>query len=163
MEFDEKLMKRIWSAINKTDTCWLSNKQLDVEGYSRIQHNLKLYKLHRLMLFWNDQTKTAELLNDKLHACHTCRNKNCVNPDHLYWGTAKENVADSIRDGTRRDTKGENCGTAKLTAIQVLEIRDKHSKGDKQNKIAKEYGVHKATINDIVLRKNWSHLPQTPD
>jgi hypothetical protein len=158
MEFNEKLMKRIWAAINKTDTCWLSNKQLDVEGYSRIQHNFKVYKLHRLMLFWSDQSKTSELLNEKLHACHTCRNKNCVNPAHLYWGTAKENVADSIRDGTRRDAKGENSGTAKLTAIQVLEIRERCKNGEKQNQLAIEFGVHKATVNDIISRKNWQHI-----
>lgn len=39
----------------------------------------------------------------KIHLCHACNNGKCSNPNHLYWGTAKENQDDSgIRDLARR-------------------------------------------------------------
>lgn len=30
-----------------------------------------------------------------IHLCHACDNSGCSNPNHLYWGTAKENAEDS--------------------------------------------------------------------
>lgn len=35
----------------------------------------------------------------KIHVCHACHNAKCSNPNHLYWGTARENRMDSIADG----------------------------------------------------------------
>lgn len=38
----------------------------------------------------------------KILICHACHNGACSNPKHLYWGTAKENVADSRSQGTHK-------------------------------------------------------------
>jgi hypothetical protein len=35
-----------------------------------------------------------------LQVCHRCNTPMCVNPEHLYAGTAKENIGDAIRAGT---------------------------------------------------------------
>ncbi len=37
----------------------------------------------------------------KYPLCHGCHNGKCSNPKHLYWGTPKENVEDSIENGTK--------------------------------------------------------------
>jgi len=41
---------------------------------------------------------TAEKMGTKGMLLHTCNNPKCSNPEHLYWGTAKENLADRHRD-----------------------------------------------------------------
>ena len=41
---------------------------------------------------------TAEKLGTKAMLCHTCNNAGCSNPEHLYWGTARENILDRNRD-----------------------------------------------------------------
>jgi hypothetical protein len=39
----------------------------------------------------------------RIQLCHACGNKSCSNPVHLYWGTPKENIADSIAHGTHEN------------------------------------------------------------
>tara|TARA_R110000868_G_scaffold3045_4_gene20514 strand:- start:1784 stop:2287 length:504 start_codon:yes stop_codon:yes gene_type:complete len=164
MEFDEKLMKIIWSHIDKTDTCWLSKYAKNKYGYTSINYLKKLIRFHRLMLFWNDQTKITEFADWKNWlACHTCPNKHCVNPNHLYWGTQKDNMRDRINDGNV--IRGENVKASKLTEAQVLEIREKYAKKKNKydreisaSKLAKEYGVSVMSINNVISRKLWSHL-----
>lgn len=161
MDFNKELMERIWKHIDKNENgCWLSQLAIDKDGYSRIEINIerrKTYKLHRLLLFWSDQTKVEDFNNPKRLACHSCRNKNCVNPAHLRWDTPKSNVADAIREGTF--TQAKMCKTSILTEQQVLEIRERYAKGGVlQKSLAIEYGVHKASLNDIIRRKNWTHI-----
>ena len=43
-------------------------------------------------------------IDDYLFACHKCDNPACVNPDHIFLGTAKDNIDDAVRKG--RNYKG---------------------------------------------------------
>jgi hypothetical protein len=156
MDFNEKLMKRIWKHIDKTDTCWLSNYALNDDGYTIIKI-YKNYQFHRLMLFYSDQTKTAEFADgEHWLACHTCTTKHCVNPSHLYWGTPSENTRDRVRDGT--DNRGVKHSNVKLSEQQILEIRSKYIKKSNSMLLASEYGVNKSAIQKIISGKTWSHL-----
>jgi hypothetical protein len=85
---------------------------------------------------------------------HSCDNPSCINPGHLDLGTQAENVADREARG-RRDVKGEQVGTAKLTEANVLEIRSSEVSGVK---LAKKFGVHPTTISFIKSRKTWTHV-----
>lgn len=38
----------------------------------------------------------------KIHICHACNNERCSKPEHLYWGTARENRMDQIDTGSDR-------------------------------------------------------------
>lgn len=86
---------------------------------------------------------------------------------NLSWGTRIENAEDKVTHGTtlRGRTKppetvlrGDAHGRRKLSSEQVLTIRELLSGGVSQSELAEEYGVTYATINNIRLRKNWSHL-----
>jgi hypothetical protein len=54
--------------------------------------------LHRLVLLFAQGPPTADhVLRNATQAQHTCNNKRCINPFHLYWGNKKENAADIRR------------------------------------------------------------------
>jgi O-acetyl-ADP-ribose deacetylase (regulator of RNase III) len=80
----------------------------------------------------------------------------CVNPDHLRWGTRLENAADKVAHGTM--ARGERVGSAKLTAAQVEEIRERYAAGGiAQEALGREFGVVHATISRIVSGRSWEH------
>lgn len=92
-----------------------------------------------------------------LYVCHRCDNRICVNPDHLFVGTAKDNADDCISKG--RNSRGRMIYTAVLFPEQVLEIRRRYSaKLNSQRELAREYGVTRGNIKMILRRITWKHI-----
>jgi len=94
-----------------------------------------------------------------LHILHLCHTPSCVNPAHLRAGTAKENMAERDALG-RRDVRGEQIGTSKLTREQVVEIK-KSSLGLKA--LSDMYGVEAQSIWRIRTGKSWAHVVVTDE
>lgn len=82
--------------------------------------------------------------------------RHCWNGAHMSWKTAKENADDQLRDGTRRS--GAGVSTTKLTAQEVLTIRDRLAHGERRQSLSNEFGVHYCTIQLIDQGKTWRHL-----
>jgi hypothetical protein len=89
-----------------------------------------------------------------MNILHSCDNTACINPDHLRAGTQKENMADRDARG-RRDVRGEQIGTSKLTASDVIEIR-KSTLSLKE--LGEKYGVDPSNIWLIRTGKSWKHV-----
>jgi len=88
-----------------------------------------------------------------LHKPIDCHNQSCCNPNHLRWGTYKENQLDMIKDKTV--IRGEDCKSSKLKENQVREIRaDNRYIKD----IANDYGVSFSLVSQIKRREAWSWL-----
>ena len=87
--------------------------------------------------------------------CHSCDNRKCCNPSHLFLGTQAENLADMVNKG--RSRYGEKHHNAVLSSETVAEIRSLSGRIP-QSKIAVMFGVKQPTISDIVRGKKWSHL-----
>lgn len=102
--------------------------------------------------------------------CHRCDVPLCVNPDHLFLGTAKENTQDMMRKGrhgcgrgdkhmsrTRPESvpRGERHWRARLTEAQVVDARARQASGETQASIAVDLGVSQSAISLLVSRKRW--------
>lgn len=82
-----------------------------------------------------------------LDCLHKCDNRRCVNPDHLFKGTNKDNQTDCINKGRHP--------TAKLNTVQVTEIRELLKTGQPLKEIACRYEVAESTISMIKTHKIW--------
>ena len=143
-------IERITNKIKKcTDTgCWNWLGTKTIRGYGQlIIDGQKLYA-HRVSyaLFHGELPRT-------LNVCHKCDNVQCVNPDHLFLGTQKDNLQDMSAKG--RSTRGERNPQAKLTADVIKEIRDNATPNEQ---LAKQYGVSRRTISAIKKKERWSHV-----
>jgi len=96
-------------------------------------------------------------------ALHHCDNTSCVNGDHLYIGTHKDNTRDMMRRGRGRyilpGLKGEANGTSKLTDSIVRKCRiEREATGITYIELGKRYGVDPNTVRLAVSRKTWKHV-----
>jgi hypothetical protein len=82
--------------------------------------------------------------------CHTCDNPSCVNPAHLWMGSAADNIADKVAKG--RQATCERHGRSKLSAAAVHRIR---TTGEGTRNLAREYGVARSTIQRIRNGRRW--------
>lgn len=80
--------------------CWLWRYGLTHCGHARISIANKDYFVHRLTC-----EMAHGLIPDGLFACHSCGVGHCINPAHLYIGTAADNARDAMRHG--RTGKGK--------------------------------------------------------
>lgn len=102
---------------------------------------------------------------DGLLVCHSCDVRACVNPDHLFLGTPRDNTLDAVRKGRwavksgmkrlMRPSRGELHHKTKLTDHSVRQIRLSKLK---TVDAAKAFGVSPATISKIRLRQVWGHV-----
>lgn len=152
----------VWDRIQKYTSpepnsgCWLWTGACAADGYPRITVGSSKDKSKKSVRVNRFVCEAIHGLPDGFHALHKCDNIICINPDHLYAGTAKQNTKDCIERMRRTQIKrGSKNGMAVLTEDQVLSIRDSLEKGVV---LAKQYGVSQAAISLIKSRKNWGHI-----
>lgn len=154
--------------INQDTGCheWQATKTKG--GYGQVSLFGRMFSVHRVAYFLATGNDPSGL-----DTCHTCDNPSCCNPDHLFIGTTSENMRDCAAKGRANKPRGDMNGarihpetrcrgeahwSCKLTAESVRAIRDSHSAGVRQNRLAAEFGVSTAVIGKVIHRATWRHV-----
>lgn len=118
-------------------------------GYGTLKVNGTTAQAHRVA--W-------ELVNGPipkgLCVCHSCDNRPCCNPAHLFLGTSADNTADCVAKG--RQVKGVDCHKAVLTPVDVRQIRAAANVTVKD--LALKYKVSISTIWHVLRRATWKSV-----
>lgn len=152
-------MERFFNKIEKTNTCWLwTGGNRDNGRYGSIKYNGKKEDAHRVSYKLHKGN-----IPEGMFVCHTCDNKKCVNPDHLFLGTPRDNVVDAVVKGIivvptgRRFENGNLPKGASVTREQAELIRQAIvNRGTKSLKLlAEELDVKYQTVRDISCGKTY--------
>lgn len=137
---------RYWSKVNLTGSgCWEWGAARNRGGYGLFRKDGSSRLAHRVMA---EACCERELPRKEL-ACHTCDNPRCVNPSHLFVGSDLDN---------RRDMARKERSCCKLSAGQVLEIRERRASGEPTQSIATRFSVQPETVCAICMGKTWKHV-----
>lgn len=130
--------------------CWPWKYSTNGVGYGKLKLAGRYWLAHRLAYMLTFGDPAGKLL------CHTCDNRWCCNPRHVFMGTHQDNTTDCINKG--RFARGSNAGGAKLTEKQVRLIRSLYvPKKFGRYKISRLLGIAPTTV-ESVIQGNWSWL-----
>jgi len=136
--------------------CHICNSHKRSQGYPVAHRGGKTVRLHRYI--WE---KYNGAIPDGSCVCHSCDNRQCINPEHLHLGSSTDNMNEAWDrnrfEGRALPPCGEANPCSKLTAKAVKEIlNSKWEKGDRL-RLARKFGVTPTAIYLVRSRQNWKH------
>jgi len=156
----KSVKERFWEKvqIGGSNECWPWRGSLNPKDYGRFLLDGKIQLAHRVA--W---ILVNSLIPEGMCILHHCDNPPCCNVSHLFMGTKADNARDMYAKGrdtyTTNRNRGEQCSQAKLTDVEVLEIRRLWAETSKtQGEIGKMFGVSIHTISAIICGKIWTWL-----
>lgn len=136
--------------------CWEWTGCIQANGYGRMTFRRKSDYVH----IWAYQAYIGETIRG-LDVCHSCDNRKCINPDHLFIGTRLENMQDCAAKGRTAkgemlgDRRGESGPAAKLTWDQVRALRAAMPSGKGMHEYAARLGISVDNVRLILRGKTW--------
>ena len=155
--------ERFWLRVRvgNVSECWEWQGSRGPHGHGAVRRDGKHIRATAIAWFLFH----GEWPPEGMDICHHCDNPPCVNPAHLFIGTAKDNMQDAIRKGRfkfLRPRPGEHNNNAKLTWASVAEIRERYSAGENISQLSRAFRVARSTLREVVNGRNWRNDTVTP-
>jgi hypothetical protein len=132
--------------------CLVTDYARDPDGYATTKRGRKSIRVHVAACEWAHGPRPF----DGAVVLHACDNPPCCNPEHLSWGTQRENTADRVAKG--RSARGERNGKSKLTDAQRAEVA---RSGLPDETLMRLYGVSQSTIRRAKAAGRGTPTPET--
>jgi hypothetical protein len=133
---------RFWSKVDKSGECWNWTGALHSGGYGMFKPASTKSAVRAHHYSW--QHLHGPIPKDRW-VLHTCDNRKCVNPAHLYLGTHQDNMNDMVQRGRSRVPR------LKVSSAVRVAVREEYGGGGtSHSKLAEKYGVDQRTIRRIL-------------
>lgn len=134
--------------------CWIWMGVLNSGGYGVVKAEGRSVYAHRHS--WRLRNGK---IPDGLSILHKCDIRPCINPDHLYPGTPRQNSDDAISRGRTHKWAGKRARganpNAKLSEANIAEIKSLLVQGVPQKEIANTFGISNPTVSQIKTGATW--------
>lgn len=156
IEKEKNLENRFWekASIGFSDECWPWAGRVSEQGYGVFDYQGRPQIASRISYWLATGVEPGDL-----DVCHSCDNPPCVNPKHLWLGTASDNMKDASSKGrvtgAINPRKGRDVNTCRLEEEEVRHVRRSTLS---RKELATLYGVSSNAIRLIQLRVNWGWL-----
>ena len=136
--------------INETTKCWEWCASINSNGYGTFRLDGETLGAHCVSHLLFKGPYSNQVL-------HSCDNRRCVNPDHLFDGTQSDNMKDMVAKGRRVHSglKGSRHPCARLTEEDVVKIRESTLP---MQALADQFGLTNGSIRNIRARRSWRHV-----
>jgi hypothetical protein len=179
--FNATAESRFWPKIERrgADDCWEWVARRTHDGYGQFRTGGKgSPNQHAHRCAWaltHGYWPPSDVL-----VCHTCDNRPCCNPAHLFLGSPADNSADMVAKGRQRQgarppgagcgarnarythpettARGERNGWARLTADDIREMRRLRDEGWLQKDLARKFNTPQTNVSRIIRRRAWAHV-----
>lgn len=139
-----------YSHVTKTETCWLWTGPTNPGGYGYFSNGSTVLA-HRYAFFLKHGHYPMPC------GLHTCDNRLCVRPSHIFEGTLADNCKDRAAKGRSHHPKGSLHPRAVLSTKKVQQILKRHQAGESTRAIAADLELSRGTVGDIVSGRRWTH------
>ena len=161
------VLERYWRCVDKgaPNGCWQWRGASAPNGYGaftwygylRIRPSgTSVLRAHRFAY----ELRHGFIADRRVLACHRCDNRRCVNPDHIFLGSARDNALDATAKG--RVPRGAQSRRSKLTEAEVEEIRALALVGVRRGALGALYGISERTVPNILDGSTWRHVTGRP-
>ena len=150
---------RLMSKAKEDDNgCWVWQPYKDKDGYGKI--DLKINGIRSCIGAHRVSYATfIGAIPEGVNVLHHCDNPACINPEHLFLGTQKDNMEDMYAKGRENYLVGESCSWSKLAENKVKVIRATCKYTNLTNKeIGEIFNVKSGTISAVNNRRRWKHV-----
>lgn len=160
--------ENFWSRVQRgsENECWEWSGAITSAGYGNLSWHGLAVQAHRLayrltyggIALHTGFREDGRARSYRRFVLHTCDNRKCCNPHHLFLGSMRANMLDAYRKGRKVQPRSTHAN-AKLTPDQVRDIRRVYDAGGvRQVDLAVKYGVSQRVISLVTRRETYGDI-----